>query len=269
MEEALRLLAQHGAELRAASASDAALRPAEIPANFVPDAEPSSTRPFLGIRYETYDSPATGRQEIRYLGEADPELWQMPFYASHASLTLTRPKAYWVPAYRGDLIERLAAHGVVMETLSEPKTVTATFLRLGEPKLATRANEGHVQISVSEATPETRTQTFAPGSVRVSTDQPLGDVVVLLLEPLSSESFFAWGMVPEVLTQVEYIESYAIAPLAEAMMAADPALKAQFEAKLAAEPDFAADAEARLRWFYQRTPFYDDRYRLYPIAREE
>ena len=110
--------------------------------------------------------------------------------------------------------------------------------------------------------------TFPVGSVRVPTDQPLGDIVVLLLEPQSSESFFAWGLFPEVLSRVEYIEGYAIAPLAETMMAADPALKAEFEAKLAAEPAFAADPDARLQWFYERTPFYDERYRLYPVARE-
>ena len=52
------------------------------------------------------------------------------------------------------------------------------------------------------------------------------------------------------------------------MLAADPALKAEFEAKLVAEPKFAADPEARLGWFYRRTPFYDDRHLLYPIARE-
>ena len=46
------------------------------------------------------------------------------------------------------------------------------------------------------------------------------------------------------------------------------ALKAAFEAKLAAEPEFAADPDARLAWFYERTPFYDDHYLLYPIARE-
>ena len=34
------------------------------------------------------------------------------------------------------------------------------------------------------------------------------------------------------------------------------------------DADFAADGDARLAWFYERTPFYDDRYRLYPIGRE-
>lgn len=268
IEQALRHLATDGAALRAAVAADSALRPAEIPTNFVAVDTPTYTRAFKGITYETYDSPASGRREIRWLGQPDPELWQVPFFGSRPTLTLQRPDAYWVPAHRADVIERLRAHGIQMETLDAPRTVSVEMLRLDDPKLATRANEGHVGVTVTSVTPERRDWTFQPGSVRVPTDQVLGDVVVLMLEPQSSESLFAWGLFPEVLSRVEYIEGYAIAPLAERMMAADPALKAEFEAKLAAEPDFAANGDARLQWFYERTPFYDDRYRLYPVARE-
>lgn len=268
LEQAMRTLAERGGDLRTAIAADSALRPAEIPANFVQDEAPSSTRPFKGILYNTYDSPASGRREIRWSGQPDPELWQMPFYGSHPTLTLRRPTAYWVPSYRTDIIERLTIHGIRMETVTEPRSVDVEMLRLNDPRLATRANEGHVAVSISGVTPERKTWTFPTGSVRVPTDQPLGDIVVLLLEPQSSESFFAWGFFPEVLNRVEYIEGYAIAPLAERMLAADPALKAEFEAKLAADPAFAADGDARLQWFYERTPFYDDRYRLYPVGRE-
>jgi len=173
-----------------------------------------------------------------------------------------------VPAHRADIIERLKMHGIEMETLTEARTVSVEMLRLEDIRLSPRTNEGHVPVRVGGVTPEARDWTFPAGSVRVSTDQPLGDVVVLLLEPQSSESFFAWGMFLEVLNRVEYIEGYAIAPLAEAMLAADPALKAEFEAKLAADPEFAANGDARLAWFYERTPFYDDRFNLYPVARE-
>ncbi|MEH0197327.1 M14 family metallopeptidase [Caulobacter sp. CCNWLY153] len=269
IETALELLAQKGDTLRAAIAADSALRPAAIPANFVADDKPIVTRDFKGIRYETYESVASGKTEIRWLGEADPELWRLPFYSSHPTLQLARPKAYWVPSYRADIIERLKLHGVKVETLDAPRNVSVEMLRLVDPKVAPRANEGHVQMSVEQVKTQARDWTFPKGSVRVSTDQPLGDLVVLLLEPQSSESVFAWGMVPEVLSRVEYIEPYAIAPLAEKMMAADPELKAEFEAKLAAEPKFAADPNARLAWFYKRTPFYDDRHLLYPIAREK
>ncbi len=268
LEQALKLLAEKSGDLRAAIAADRALRPAELPANFDSDETPSRTRPFKGIRYETFDSVASGRPEIRWLGQPDAELWQMPFYGSHPTLTLKRPTVYWVPSYRQDVIERLRIHGVQMETLDAPRTVAVDMLRLVDPKVSARTNEGHVPISVSDVRTEAHDWTFPIGSVRVPTDQPMGDLAILLLEPQSNESFFAWGMFPEVLNRVEYIEAYAIAPLAEKMLAADPALKSAFEAKLAADPAFAADGDARLAWFYERTPFYDQRYRLYPVGRE-
>jgi hypothetical protein len=264
----MRLLAAKGPGLRAATERDRALRPAKVLANFVADDQPASTRAFKGILFERYPSAASGVEEIRWLGRPDPELWQMPFYASRPTLALARPKAYWVPSYRADLIERLRIHGVEMESLTAPRTVAVDLLRLMDPKVSPRTNEGHVPITVSAVTVERRDWVWPAGSVRISTDQPLGDIVMLLLEPQSSESFFAWGMVPEVLNRVEYIEGYAVAPLADRMLAADPALKAAFEAKLAADPKFAADPDARLGWFYERTPFWDERYQMYPIGRE-
>jgi hypothetical protein len=268
IEEALRLLAARGSDLRAAIGKDRAARPPVIAANFVAEDKPATTRPFKGILYETYQSAASGGPELRWLGKPDPVLWQMPFYGSKPTLQLNRPAAYWVPGYRSDLIERLMIHGVSMEILAEPRSVKVEMLHLDDPKVAAATNEGHVPIKVTKVTATTRDWIYPAGSVRISTDQPLGDIVVLLLEPQSSESFFAWGMIPEVLNRVEYIEGYAVAPLADRMLAADPALKAEFEAKLAADPKFAADPDARLGWFYERTPFYDSRYRLYPIGRE-
>jgi murein tripeptide amidase MpaA len=143
IEAALRILAEDGGDLRAAIRSDEALRPAEIPANFEPDPTPQRTVAFKGIRYETYRSEASGRDEIRWLGEPDPELWQVPFFGSRPTLTLTRPEAYWVPAHRADLIERLAIHGVRMERIEAPRTVSVDMLRLVDPTTATRTNEGH------------------------------------------------------------------------------------------------------------------------------
>jgi len=268
LEEALKLLAEKSQTLRAAISADRALRPAELPANFDGDDQPTRIRPFKGILYDTYQSVASGRPELRWLGQPDPVLWQVPYYGSSPTLTLKRPTAYWVPSYRADIIERLKTHGVQMETLAAPRTVAVDMLRLVDPKVSARTNEGHVPITVGEVRAEAKDWTFPVGSVRVPTDQPMGDVAILLLEPQSSESFFAWGMFPEVLNRVEYIEAYAIAPLAEKMLAADPALKAEFEAKLEAEPAFAADGDARLAWFYERTPFYDQRFRLYPVGRE-
>ena len=98
--------------------------------------------------------------------------------------------------------------------------------------------------------------------------QPLGLLAAAMLEPESKDSLLAWNEFPEILQRTEYIEGYAIAPLADRMLAENPALKAEFEAKLAADPKFAADPDARLGWFYERTFYYDERFLLYPVGRE-
>jgi hypothetical protein len=206
---------------------------------------------------------------VRWLGKPDPEPWSLPLYTSEPALDLTPAKAYWISSANADVIERLRIHGVAMETLASAQDGVGRHDPLHRPQDRDPRQRGSCRDRRRTGHPRDPHCDLPPaGSVRVPTDQPLGELVTLLLEPESDESFFAWGMFPEVLQRVEYIEGYAIAPLAEKMLAADPELKAQFEAKLAADPKFAADPDARLAWFYARTPYYDDHYRLYPVGRE-
>jgi hypothetical protein len=51
---------------------------------------------FLGVQYETYDSPASGGKEVRWLGKPDPKPWSLPLYTSEPALDLTPAKAYWI-----------------------------------------------------------------------------------------------------------------------------------------------------------------------------
>ena len=57
-------------------------------------------------------------------------------------------------------------------------------------------------------------------------------------------------------------------PLARQMLEADPALRREYETRLKSDEEFRDDASARLNWFYERTPYYDERHLLYPVARE-
>jgi hypothetical protein len=57
-------------------------------------------------------------------------------------------------------------------------------------------------------------------------------------------------------------------PMAERMLAEDSQLEAELEKKVASDSTFAASPRQRLQWFYQRTPFYDAQWQLYPVARE-
>lgn len=267
LEASLRTLGEHRAALASALAADAAARPATLALNWGGAADSQTTLDFLGVAYEEYLSPISGIKEVRWLGT--PRTFpNLPVHTTtKPGLEVPRPRAYYVPVTAHDAIATLSDHGVAMTALAEPTTLTLEQYRLVKPKVAAMPFESRHTVT-TKVTAESVTITLPAGTVRVSTDQPLGNLVIALLEPECSDSLLAWGYFPEILQRTEYIEGYAIAPLAEQMLAANAELRYAFALKLAAEPEFAADPAARLRWFYERSPYYDAAYLRYPVLRE-
>ncbi len=263
----LRLLGEHGAALREATAADRARRPDSVPLAWtVPQDRPPTMRALRAIRSERAISPAMGDSYVVWTGE--PQTIEVPIFEPvTVSASATRPAAYWIPPAWTEVIERLEAHGIELETVTEARELDVELYRLEDPKLDPQPLEGHARVTTSVRA-ENHRAIFPPGSVRVSTDQPLGTLAIILLEPASPDSFFQWGFFLEVLQRTEYFDAYVMAPTADAMLAADEALAADFEKALAADPTLAANPQARLMWFYARSPYIDSRWRLYPVARE-
>jgi hypothetical protein len=234
----------------------------------------------LGIEWRKTPSALTGGTRITYTGAR--RTWTAPkLDATVPGATAKRPRAYWVPAAWGDVIERLELQGVRLERQASARSLEVEMYRIQDPKLASEPFEGRVAVSARFAV-ERRRETYAPGTARVPLDQPLGDLAMLLLEPASPDSFFAWGFFHEILRNPEYVEAYVMEPMAERMLAEDPALRAEFErelredaafggpagAKATDREPFVPRASARLQWFYERTPYFDERALLYPVGRE-
>ena len=55
--------------------------------------------------------------------------------------------------------------------------------------------------------------------------------------------------------------------LAREMLVKDEKLRHEFEQKLANDPKFAASASDRLNFFYERSPYWDQQFNLYPVGR--
>ncbi len=212
-------------------------------------------------------SEITGRRYVRWTGK--PVTLTIPFLvADKVTRAVSRPLAYWVPPSYPEVIERLRVHGIQMETITTPRDIDTEMYRLDNATLASSPYEGHVRVERTKLNVHKHRTTFPAGSVRVPTDQPLGDLAVVLLEPASPDSFYQWGFFLEVLARTEYAEAYVMEPMAQKMLNADPKLRQQFERQLTNDKDFASSARNRLDFFYQRTPYFDNRYLLYPIARE-
>ena len=159
-----------------------------------------------------------------------------------------------------------------MDIISQPSEVSVEMYRItghefeGDNHIM-QPFEGHMQVT-GTTNSEIRKQLFPPGSVYISTDQPLGDLAMMLLEPTSKDSYFSWGFFHAIFQRTEYMEAYVMEPMAKKMLEESPALKKEFEEKKATDKTFANDQNAILTWFYSKTKYYDDRYLLYPVGRK-
>lgn len=223
-----------------------------------------------GIQSSRIQSAVTGGYYPEWTGE--PATMTIASYKGTDAIDLVkRPKGYYVPVACSDVIERLKWHGIKMDVLHQPLEVTVEMYRMKDAIFQNAEGkvmpfEGRIQVT---ATPqrESRKQNFAAGSVYISTDQPLGHLAILLLEPLSPDSYFQWGFFHAIFQRTEYMEYYVLEPLAKKMLEESPALQKEFEEKKTANTNFAHDQHAILTWFYSKTKFYDDRYLLYPVGR--
>lgn len=280
LEATLRILGERGESLRSAVREDRRRRPAELVLDWRMPETPSRSLELLGVEWRRSPSAISGGPRIEYTGR--PKTWTAPkFDQTLPGARASRPAAYWVPPAWGDVVERLELQGLRLERQAEPRTLEVEMYRVREPRLGSQPFEGRVLVSAAFQS-EHRRETFPAGSVRVSTDQPLGDLLMLLLEPASPDSYFAWGFFLPVLQPTEFVEAYVMEAMAERMLAEDPALREAFERRLREDADFGAGrgprppgaevfapgAPARLQWFYEKTPYYDERALLYPVGRE-
>jgi murein tripeptide amidase MpaA len=279
LESTIRFTAKNEKTLRQAVETDRRAKVATIPLSWDVDlaAPVTDTIDYKAIESRTFPSAISGGLRIEFTGK--PVTTKIPYRRPHVTASVARPKAYWIPPAWSEVVQRLQLHGIQFERISQPRDVKVTMYRLesmriqgiDESKRAVEEPqpfEGRVQIT-AQPVAEPRTEHYVAGSVRVPADQPLGDLVAVLLEPASPDSFLQWGFFDEIFQHTEYIEGYILEPMAERMLGSDPKLAEEFRQKLASDDAFRASSKERLRWFYSKTPFLDERWKLYPVGREE
>jgi dipeptidyl-peptidase-4 len=115
-----------------------------------------------------------------------------------ATLTVTRPFAYIIPAGFEAVVENLQRHGIVVDELREGVEVDAEVYGINAVTRAVRAFQGHETVSVS-ATGRKESRAVEAGSFVVRTGQKLGPLACYLLEPQSDDGLTAWNFFDSAL----------------------------------------------------------------------
>lgn len=226
---------------------------------------------FRGWAYTRSRSEVSGALMTTYhRGQA--QSWRVPLRGDVLPTRYAKaPRGgYYVAAGHAlEVAPRLAAHGVAFETLSAPlPALPVQSFRATAVSFDAEPNEGRWRATLQGQWRDDSVD-LAPGALFVPIAQPRSLLLMALMEPLAPDSFAAWGFFNVVFERKEYMEAYVAEQEARRMLAADPALAAEFTRRLAEDAAFAADAAARLDFFYQRHPSWDTRLALLPVFRSD
>jgi hypothetical protein len=269
----LELLAETGRQsrslLEARDESRVSERAAPQGQTVVLGSETDFTRPemvdFPGFEWRSERSPISGRLVVRY-DPSKPVTTKLPVF-SHAlpTATATRPAAYVVPAGWPAVEERLAAHGIPFRKLERTVVAEVETFRAKDPTFSAAPWQGRIRVQAAISSRKEK-RTLPAGSLYVPLDHTLATLAMHLLEPSAPDSLFQWGAFSTIFEQKEYIDSRVLDPIAEEMLARDPLLRRSWEEKLK-DPAFASSREKRVRFFYERTPYWDETLGLVPVYR--
>lgn len=112
------------------------------------------------------------------------------------TLTVRRPFAYLVPADQGVVIAKLLDHGIRLARLSRDVDLDVEHYGIDSVSAVKRnayvqpAQRSETQLSV---TSRAGRASFPAGTTVVRTGQPLGNLIVYLLEPQSDDGLVAWN----------------------------------------------------------------------------
>lgn len=218
-----------------------------------------------GVEAQTDISEVSGKGRVVF--GSKPVDYTVPFYDdTRVTNAVASPLYYIIPPQWKDVIEVAAAHGLRLQRLSAPAEIEVESYRFSDVKWASRPFEGRLRVSYKTSTVLERRKYLA-GSILIPLAQPSSRVALQLLEPDAPDSFVSWGFFNAIFEQKEDAEDYKLEKLAREMLARDENLRREFDERLKSDPQFAASPGARLRFFYERSPYWDKQMNLYPVGR--
>ncbi len=118
--------------------------------------------------------------------------------AYRPTLSTSRPFAYAYPARWKSITEKLRQHGITVERAEARFEVPVQVQRILGVDRKRRPFQGHKLVSV-ETQQRREVQALGRDTMVVRTAQPLGNLIVYLLEPRSEDGLVTWGFFDDAL----------------------------------------------------------------------
>ena len=126
----------------------------------------------------------------------------VPYYVDYFGTRHVKfPFAYMLKSSDPDVLDLLAAHGILLEELSQDTEIQVERFEISELKGSQRLNQGHYTNTI-KGNYVREPVFFRKGTIVVRTSQPLANLAAYLLEPQSNDGMMTWNffdkyMVPQ------------------------------------------------------------------------
>ena len=220
---------------------------------------------FHGFQFTKEKSEISGTDWVKYSNEKNDVT--IPIYKTSKIVSeVTLPFAYIIPQQWKKTIDVVKDHGIELKRLTKPTEIEIESYKFTNVKWSEQPFEGRHNVSF-ETQPIKEKRLYPTGTLIAYTSQRNAKVLVHLLEPNAPDALVSWGFFDAIFEQKEYGEDYVLEKLARDMLDNDSNLKKEFEQKLSTDSTFAKNSYERLNFFYRRSPYWDSKKDIYPIAR--
>jgi dipeptidyl-peptidase-4 len=122
-----------------------------------------------------------------------PKDYEVDYVADYQpTRSVQRPFAYLLPGDASRIADRLRMHGIHIQQLTQSTTLNVQSYEITSVERARRSYQRHRQSSVNVKQVES-THEFPAGTYVMFSAQPLGNLLVYLLEPTSTDGLVAWN----------------------------------------------------------------------------
>jgi hypothetical protein len=160
-------------------------------------------KPIQSIAIRTKEVPLKGPWKVlgyveeerdgKRVSTDQPKDYQLAYLGkSEARLSVSRPFAYLLPASLKSAVDTLRRHGVILEELNAESLLPVEIYRIDKVSRSASPFQKHRLITVN-ATARKESRKVPAGTLVVRTDQPLGTLAIVLLEPQCDDGLTTWN----------------------------------------------------------------------------
>lgn len=192
----------------------------------------------------------------------------IPWYPyAQATIKAQVPHAYVLPKAWEKVQSRLMDHGIQYQEVKKDSVIQLKFSKILDYQTGTRPYEGHYLHRDVKVADTLLSYKLQPGDWIIPVQQPLGRLIMHLLEPQATDSYFNWNFFDAILQQKEYFSDYVFEDRAMELLQSDTGLKKRFEEAFPVGSEKRKDGAAILLWVYRNSPHYESTHLRYPVGR--